>query len=137
MLRLKTWMISGVLLSVLFAGVPTRSASAQELKSVFQNTLWGGAIGGVVGAASWALQDEDKEDKLFSKYMVRGAAIGILGGMLYGFVANASNDPFAQAPGLLNHEGGEWAWHPEALVPHTQWTQNGPRHEVTLLQSSF
>ncbi len=137
MLRLKTWMISGALLSVLLTGVPSRPAQAQELKSVFQNTLWGGAIGGVVGAASWALQDEDKEDKLFSKYMVRGAAIGVLGGMLYGFVANASNDPFAQAPGLLNGIDGEWAWHPEALVPQTQWTQAGARHELTLLRSQF
>ena len=48
---------------LLFGGVT--NASAETLQTVFKNSLWGSAIGGVSGLAFWALQDEDKEDKLF------------------------------------------------------------------------
>ena len=42
------------------------------------------AIGGVSGVALWALQEEDKEDKFFPKYVVRGMAIGLFAGMAVG-----------------------------------------------------
>ena len=49
--------------SLLFGGIT--NARAETLEVVFKSSLWGSAIGGVSGVALWALQDEDKEDKLF------------------------------------------------------------------------
>ena len=57
------------------------SARAETLQIVFNNSLWGAAIGGVSGLAIWALQDEDKEDKLFPQYIVKGMALGMFAGM--------------------------------------------------------
>jgi len=54
----------GVLtVSLLFGGIT--NARAETLEVVFKSSLWGSAIGGVSGLALWALQEEDKEDKLF------------------------------------------------------------------------
>jgi len=53
----------GVLtVSLLFGGIT--NARAETLEVVFKSSLWGSAIGGVSGLALWALQEEDKEDKL-------------------------------------------------------------------------
>ena len=51
--------------SLLFGSIT--NARAVTLEVVFKSSLWGSAIGGVSGLALWALQEEDKEDKLFSK----------------------------------------------------------------------
>jgi hypothetical protein len=125
-------------LALLFLAPPL--SQAQELKSVFQNSLWGGALGGLIGSAAWALQDEDKEDKLFSKYVIRGAAIGVMGGALYGLVMGNSSDPFAgPEPGVLHLEGlaGEWSWHPQALIPQTALSSGQPVHQINLITGSF
>ena len=64
----KSIVICSLSLTILFSG--TSSASSETLEIVFKNSIWGAAIGGVSGVAFWALQDEDKEDKFFPKYVV-------------------------------------------------------------------
>ena len=78
----KTLGIFSLSVIILFSG--TSKASSETLETVFKNSLWGSAIGGVSGVAFWALQDEDKEDKFFPKYVVRGMAIGLFAGMAVG-----------------------------------------------------
>ena len=78
----KTFGICSLSLTILFSG--TSSASSETLEIVFKNSIWGAAIGGVSGVAFWALQDEDKEDKFFPKYVVKGMAIGLFAGMAVG-----------------------------------------------------
>ena len=78
----KTLGICSLSLTILFSG--TSSASSETLEIVFKNSIWGSAIGGVSGVAFWALQDEDKEDKFFPKYVVKGMAIGLFAGMAVG-----------------------------------------------------
>ena len=68
--------------SILFGGIT--SARAETLQNVFYNSLWGAAIGGVSGLAIWALQDEDKEDKLFPQFIIKGMALGMFAGMEVG-----------------------------------------------------
>ena len=69
----KTIGICSLSLTILFSG--TSSASSETLEIVFINSIWGAAIGGVSGVAFWALQDEDKEDKFFPKYVVKGLSL--------------------------------------------------------------
>ena len=78
----KTLGICSLSLTILFSGAS--SASSETLEVVFKNSIWGSAIGGVSGVAFWALQDEDKEDKFFPKYVVKGMAIGLFAGMAVG-----------------------------------------------------
>ena len=78
----KTLGIFSISLTIFLSG--TNTASSETLEIVFKNSLWGSAIGGVSGVAFWALQDEDKEDKFFPKYVVRGMAIGLFAGMAVG-----------------------------------------------------
>ena len=77
----KTFGICSLTLTILFSS--TSSASSETLEIVFKNSLWGSAIGGVSGVELWALQDEDKEDKFFPKYVVKGMAIGLFAGMAF------------------------------------------------------
>ena len=76
--------------SLLFGGIA--NARAETLEIVFINSIWGAAIGGVSGLAIWALQDEDKEDKLFPKYVVKGMAFGLFIGMGVGAFEARSGD---------------------------------------------
>ena len=78
----KTFGICSLSLTILFSGAS--SARSETLEIVFKNSIWGSAIGGVSGVAFWALQDEDKEDKLFPKYVIKGMAIGLFAGMAVG-----------------------------------------------------
>jgi len=68
------------------------SARAQTLEIVFVSSLWGSAIGGVSGVAVWALQDEDDEDKFFTKYAIKGMALGLFAGMGVGIFEAKSDD---------------------------------------------
>ena len=89
---------------LLFGGIT--SARAETLQIVFINSLWGAAIGGVSGLAIWALQDEDKEDKLFPQYIIKGMALGMFAGMGVGiFEARSDGDVFmsdVKPKGLLH-----------------------------------
>ena len=79
--------------SLLFGSITI--ARAETLELVFKSSLWGSAIGGVSGLALWALQEEDKEDKLFPKYIVKGLALGVFVGMGYGiYDSQAGSDVF-------------------------------------------
>ena len=78
----KSFCIFYLSLTLLFGSIS--SASSETLEIVFKNSLWGSAIGGVSGVALWALQEEDKEDKFFPKYVVKGMAIGLFAGMAVG-----------------------------------------------------
>ena len=90
--------------SLLFGGIT--SARAEILQIVFFNSIWGSAIGSVSGLAIWALQDEDKEDKLFPQYIIKGMALGMFAGMGVGiFEARSDGGVFmsdGKPKGLLH-----------------------------------
>ena len=78
----RTLGICALSVSLLFSGFSVTRAETLEI--VFKSSLWGSAIGGVSGIAFWALQEEDKEDKFFPKYVVKGMALGLFVGMGFG-----------------------------------------------------
>ena len=59
--RFHRMILVGFLMSFVLVNFETR-ARAQALEVVFKDSLWGAAIGSVVGLASWSLQDTDKDD---------------------------------------------------------------------------
>ncbi len=59
-----------------------QQAHAQALEIVFKDSLWGAGIGSVTGLALWAWEDQETED--VPNMIVRGAAIGVFGGMIFG-----------------------------------------------------
>ncbi|MGK5091054.1 hypothetical protein WDW89_03435 [Deltaproteobacteria bacterium TL4] len=77
-------MILMILLFVMLSVCALKPAKAAGLELVFQDTLWGGALGGVVGLAVWGLQERSDDEKP-ETFSLRGVSIGILGGMLFGF----------------------------------------------------
>ena len=76
--------------SLSFSGVT--NARAQSLEIVFVSCLWGSAIGGVSGVTVWALEDEDDEDQFFTKYAIKGMALGLFAGMGVGIFEAKSDD---------------------------------------------
>ncbi|MBG56082.1 MAG: hypothetical protein CL935_02995 [Deltaproteobacteria bacterium] len=94
----KTFCICYLSLTIFFS--VTSSASSETLEIVFKNSLWGSAIGGVSGVALWALQDEDKEDKFFPKYVVKGMAIGLFAGMAVGIFEAQTDSGIFMSNGL-------------------------------------
>ena len=112
----KTFGICAISLTILFSGAS--SASSETLEIVFKNSIWGAAIGGVSGVAFWALQDEDKEDKFFPKYVVRGMAVGLFAGMAVGiFEAQTDSGIFMSngyPKGLLHFDMNS---HSIAVIP--------------------
>lgn len=73
-----------------------QQSEAAELKIVFFSSMWGAAIGGVAGAAYWALKDEDENE--LGKIIVRGSALGVFFGMGYGlYEMNYKNDEFVSS----------------------------------------
>ena len=89
---MKLWNYLGMMigLSLLLNSLTPTTGHAVGMKVVFVNTLWGGALGGIVGAAVWALTDDRNEkdkDKnaTLEAFVIRGTSFGILGGMGYGF----------------------------------------------------
>ncbi|MAF56275.1 MAG: hypothetical protein CL909_09505 [Deltaproteobacteria bacterium] len=93
----KTVGICVLSVSLLFGGIT--NARAETLEVVFKSSLWGSAIGGVSGLAFWALQDEDKEDKLFPKYVVKGLAMGLFVGMGFGIYDSQSGGDIFMSDG--------------------------------------
>ena len=80
----------------IFSLVNHSSTQAAGLKVVFQDTMWGGALGTIVGAAVWGLEDRSADEKI-STFSLRGLSIGILGGMAYGFYeAEYKKDQYGQ-----------------------------------------
>ena len=60
------------------------SIRAQDLEVVFKNSLWGASIGALVAVTSWALAEEQESDEL-RKNLIQYSAVGVIGGMGYGF----------------------------------------------------
>ena len=100
----RTVSICAIAGTLTFGGVTYARAGTLEI--VFINSIWGAAIGGVSGLAIWALQDEDKEDKLFPQYIIKGMALGMFAGMGVGiFEARSDGGVFmsdGKPKGLLH-----------------------------------
>ena len=60
------------------------SIRAQDLEVVFKNSLWGAGIGALVAVTSWALAENQESDEL-RKNLTQFSAVGVIGGMGYGF----------------------------------------------------
>ena len=89
--------IIALIVSCTFYGAT--NSKAQTLEIVFVSSLWGSAIGGVSGVAVWALQDEDDEDKFFTKYAVKGMALGLFAGMGVGIFDAREDDGIFMSDG--------------------------------------
>ena len=139
----KTLGICYLSLTILFSG--TTKASSETLEIVFKNSLWGSAIGGVSGVAFWALQDEDKEDKFFPKYVVRGMAIGLFAGMAVGiFEAQTDSGIFMSneyPKGLfhLDMNSHSLAVTPTKIIPQIVYntSMESPQLSIDLLTAAF
>ena len=70
-----------VLLFALMIFVPSRSFAASSLGIVFEDILWGGGIGVLLGTASMAFLDHPGDH---TQRIYQGAAIGVVAGLGYG-----------------------------------------------------
>ena len=132
-------------LSVSLLFVSITNVRAETLELVFKSSLWGSAIGGVSGLALWALQEEDKEDKLFPKYVTKGLAVGLFVGMGYGiYDSQAGSDVFmseGKPKGLFHFElnPNVITIRPAKILPRPEIYDSGasPRWRLDLLTASF
>ena len=139
----KTLGIFSISLTIFFSG--TNTASSETLEIVFKNSLWGSAIGGVSGVAFWALQDEDKEDKFFPKYVVRGMAIGLFAGMAVGiFEAQTDSGIFmsnGDPKGLFHLDVNSYSLsiRPTKIIPQADYdtSMEPPQLSIDLLTVAF
>jgi len=129
--------------SLLFGSIT--NAQAETLEVVFKSSLWGSAIGGVSGLALWALQEEDKEDKLFPKYIIKGMAVGLFVGMGYGiYDSQAGGDVFmgyGKPKGLFHFDlnSNVIVIRPAKILPRPELDDNtaSPQWRLDLLTASF
>ena len=139
----KTLGICLISISLLFGGIT--NARAETLQTVFTSSLWGSAIGGVSGLALWALQDEDKEDKLFPKYVIKGLALGLFVGMGFGmFDSQSGGDVFmsnGKQKGFFHFDldSNDLALSPAKLFPRPEFNLNSDSTQwrLDLLTASF
>ena len=139
----KTIGICSLSLTILFSG--SSSASSETLEIIFKNSLWGGAIGGVSGVAFWALQDEDKEDKFFPKYVVRGMAIGLFAGMAVGIFESQTDSGIFMSNGVpkglfhLDMNSNSLALTPAKIIPQLDYdtSMESPQWSLDLLTAVF
>lgn len=129
--------------SLMFGGIT--NARAQTLEIVFISSLWGSAIGGVSGVAVWALQDEDNEDKFFTKYAIKGMALGLFAGMGVGIFEARSDDEVFMSDGNpkgllhLDTNSNVLAIEPAKLFPRLDLdsSTDSPKWSLDLLTASF
>jgi hypothetical protein len=142
--RLKqTLGICALAVTILFSGITT--ARSETLEIVFRNSIWGSAIGGVSGLAIWALQDDDKEDKLFPKYVIKGMALGLFAGMGVGiYEARTDGGIFmsdVNPKGLFHLDMNTHilAVTPGKIFPRPELetTTNSPQWRLDLLTATF
>ena len=141
---LKRSLSIGFLSLLLMTGGIT-NARAQSLEVVFKSSLWGAGIGGVSGLALWALQDEDKEDTVFSKYIIKGMAFGVFAGMGVGIIDSQSGgDVFmsnGQPKGLLHYDAQSsvLAVSPVKMIPRPELDvlYQRPEWRVDLFTATF
>jgi len=139
----KTIGICSLVLSLLLSGVT--NVRAQTLEIVFVSSLWGSAIGGVSGVAVWALQDEDNEDKFFTKYAIKGMALGLFAGMGVGIFEAREDDGIFMSEnkpkGLLHLDTDLkiLAIDPAKILPKPEINSLGdsPQWNLNLLTASF
>ncbi|MEE2716649.1 MAG: hypothetical protein VX610_04400 [SAR324 cluster bacterium] len=118
----------------------TSSAHAQKLEVVFKSSLWGAGIGAAIGLASWALTDDQKADDLRSN-LVRGAALGMLGGIAYGFWDAQSGGVALRKPpepALLAYEARPHRLTLQAALPQVRSAPDGtPRWQWNVFRARF
>ena len=139
----KTLGICSLSLTILFSG--TSSASSETLEIIFKNSIWGAAIGGVSGVAFWALQDEDKEDKFFPKYVVKGMAIGLFAGMAVGIYEAQTDSGIFMSHGVpkglfhLDMNSNSLALTPAKIIPQLDYdaSMESPQWSLDLLTAVF
>ena len=139
----KTFGICSLSLTILFSG--TNSASSETLEIVFKNSIWGSAIGGVSGVALWALQDEDKEDKFFPKYVVKGMAIGLFAGMAVVIYEAQTDGGIFMSNGFpkglfhLDMNSHSLALTPTKIIPQPDYDTSieSPQWRLDLLTAAF
>jgi len=118
---------------------------AQTLEIVFVSSLWGSAIGGVSGVAVWALQDEDDEDKFFTKYAIKGMALGLFAGMGVGIFEARSDDGIfmsrEEPRGLIHLDinSNLLAIEPAKIlpIPNFKISENLTEWQVNLMTANF
>ena len=137
----KTLGICALSISLIFGS--TSISRAQTLEIVFKSSLWGSAIGGVSGLAFWALQEEDKEDKLFPKYVVKGLALGLFVGMGFGiYDAQTVGDIFMsenKINGFFHYDlkSNVLAIRPAKILPSPEWDTNSLHWRFDVLTGTF
>ena len=139
----KTLGICSLSLTILISG--TSSASSETLEIVFKNSIWGAAIGGVSGVAFWALQDEDKEDKFFPKYVVKGMAIGLFAGMAVGIYEAQTDGGLFMSNGVqkgffhFDMKSHSLALTPTKIIPQLDYdpSMGSPQWSLDLLTAAF
>jgi len=135
--------ICSLVITLMFSGVA--NVRAQTLEIVFVSSLWGSAIGGVSGIAVWALQEEDSEDKFFTKYAIKGMALGLFAGMGVGiFEAREDDGIFMsenKSKGLLHFDTNSniLAIQPAKFLPEPELNplDGSPQWNLNLLTASF
>ena len=127
--------ICALSLCLFFGGIT--NAHAETLETVFKNSLWGSAIGGISALALWALQEEDKEDKLFPKYVIKGLAMGIYESQTDSGIFMSDGKP----KGLfhLDLNSNILALRPAKLIPQLEFNlhKDSPQWRLDLLTASF
>ena len=139
----KTFGICSLSLTILFSGAS--SASSETLEVVFKNSIWGSAIGGVSGVALWALQDEDKEDKFFPKYVIKGMAIGLFAGMAVGIFEAQTDSGIFMSNGVpkglfhLDMNSYSLALTPAKIIPQPDYdtSMESSKWSLDLLTAAF
>nr|MCS5554837.1 hypothetical protein [SAR324 cluster bacterium] len=112
---------------------------------VFKNSIWGSAIGGVSGVALWALQEDDKEDKFFPKYVIKGMAIGLFAGMAVGIFEAQTDSGIFMSNGVpkglfhLDMNSHLLAVTPTKIIPHPDYdtSMESPQWSLDLLTAAF
>ena len=139
----KTLSICSLSLTILFSG--TSSVSSETLEIVFKNSIWGSAIGGVSGVALWALQEDDKEDTFFPKYVIKGMAIGLFAGMAVGIFEAQTDSGMFMSNGVqkglfhLDMNSHSLALTPTKIIPHPDYdtSMESPQWSLDLLTAAF
>ncbi len=70
----------------------TSTYAQTEVETVARDAIWGGIVGTLIGGAVLALKDKP-EDHL--NYLIKGAAVGVIAGTLYGLFNIATRPSFA------------------------------------------
>ena len=139
----KTFGICAISLTILFSG--TSSTNSETLEIVFKISIWGSAFGGVSGVALWALQEDDKEDKFFPKYVVRGMAIGLFAGMAVGVFEAQTDSGMFMSNGIqkglfhLDMNSQSLALTPTKIIPQPDYdtSMESPQWSLDLLTAAF